>query len=692
MVLKCCNNQPGAAAYFLLLLLQSSLFAECGWAQGPEEGFENPPQLQSGPGPGARKTLQIEPLTSDVMKGRRHLDLDVVYTDSTIRNPVSGRRDRVRLRSYSGAGISPGAPFVAPMIEVTPGQKISITLHNKLPADPNCQASGQPVNVPHCFNGTNLHSHGLWVSPTGNSDNVLLSLNPGVNFEYEYDVPPDHPSGTFWYHSHRHGSTAMQVSSGMAGALIVRGNRFPTEDTNGDIDTLLRKPDGTPMDERVLVLQQIQYACLDPSGAIKVRKAPDGSVVEWICDETDVGGIDFYEDPAGNALFGPPTWRRSGRYTTINGLVMPKFTATAGEVQRWRVIHGGVRDTVTLSFRKRVANATSPLALRAADAEEYIARNCTGPQLTYHLVASDGLTMSKVRSVRQNTLQPGYRADALLVFPEPGEYCVVNESAPPAGNVNRQPPSRQYLGSVEVAPGSSASDVKGELTKALVSSAQRNIPSNIRSRVISDLQDGLKLTKFVPHPEIRDDEVTGHQELAFFIDLSGDAAKFAVSNQLIDPKHFDPEAFRAYDPGRIDRVLKLGGVDEWKLQSGFVSHPFHIHVNPFQIIEILDPSGRDVSVEGAVDDTGGQQDSQYEGLKGVWKDTVLVKDLINNPADVPSKLASSIYTIKIRTRYQRYIGEFVLHCHILDHEDQGMMQNIRIELPDGAGEVSRGHH
>ena len=41
------------------------------------------------------------------------------------------------------------------------------------------------------------------------------------------------------------------------------------------------------------------------------------------------------------------------------------------------------------------------------------------------------------------------------------------------------------------------------------------------------------------------------------------------------------------------------------------------------------------------------------------------------------------YTVTVRTRYQRYIGEFVLHCHILDHEDQGMMQNVAIVLPGG---------
>jgi FtsP/CotA-like multicopper oxidase with cupredoxin domain len=37
----------------------------------------------------------------------------------------------------------------------------------------------------------------------------------------------------------------------------------------------------------------------------------------------------------------------------------------------------------------------------------------------------------------------------------------------------------------------------------------------------------------------------------------------------------------------------------------------------------------------------------------------------------------------IRSRYERYIGQFVLHCHILDHEDQGMMQIVEISPPGG---------
>ena len=73
-------------------------------------------------------------------------------------------------------------------------------------------------------------------------------------------------------------------------------------------------------------------------------------------------------------------------------------------------------------------------------------------------------------------------------------------------------------------------------------------------------------------------------------------------------------------------------------------------------------------------------------MKGGWKDTLFIKNVASGGGP------SGEYTVVVRTRYERYIGDFVLHCHILDHEDQGMMQNIRIALPDGAGGVTNGHH
>ena len=54
---------------------------------------------------------------------------------------------------------------------------------------------------------------------------MLLSINPKVDFDYVYNVPDDQPAGTFWYHPHKHGSSAIQVGSGMAGVLLTKGER-----------------------------------------------------------------------------------------------------------------------------------------------------------------------------------------------------------------------------------------------------------------------------------------------------------------------------------------------------------------------------------------------------------------------------------------------------------------------------------
>jgi len=310
--------------------------------------------------------------------------VDIAYTEGQIFNPRTGQFDRVRLRSYQGPGVDPEVPFVAPTIELNPGETFRLTLNNTLPKDdPSCQGIAD-VNTPHCFNSTNMHTHGLWVNPSGNSDNVLIKINPGVKFTYEYNIPADHPAGTFWYHPHLHGSTALQVSSGMAGALIIRGDRLPEPDKPGDIDTLLRDGNGEAFPERVLLLQQVPYACRDAVGTIKVDS--DG---RWACEAGDIGTVEHYDQ------FGPPTWMRSGRYTSINGRVVPTFGGfAAGEIVRWRLVHAGVRDSIKLRFQKTtdapvVASATAYTAATAQARAAFVDENCAGVPLSVLPLATD---------------------------------------------------------------------------------------------------------------------------------------------------------------------------------------------------------------------------------------------------------------------------------------------------------------
>jgi L-ascorbate oxidase len=222
-------------------------------------------------------------------------------------------------------------------------------LHNQLPpTDQNCPAPDGNVNTPHCFNRSSLHSHGLWISPTGNGDNVLLSIDPTVSLQYEYNVSPDHPAGRFWYHPHLHDSTALQVSSGMAGLLTIKGSRLPTVQSTGDIDTLLKEPTGSPFVERLVLLQQVQYVCRDASG--KIETDASGA---YVCKDDQVGGIEGYDQ------FGPGTWPTSGRYISIKARCFRSSQAQSGRIERWRIAHAGVRDTVKLQFKKMKPDAAS---------------------------------------------------------------------------------------------------------------------------------------------------------------------------------------------------------------------------------------------------------------------------------------------------------------------------------------------
>lgn len=626
--------------------------------------LKNPTELQPDPD-GAKRG------------GDLNFTLNIKYAKNQIPNPSTGLIDTVNLRSYNGE-------LVGPTVKILPGQLLRMNLINNLPAgDPTCQAN-QDMSIPHCFNSTNLHTHGWHVSPTGNSDNVLLDLGPGTSLDYEYYLPKDHPAGTFWYHSHRHGSTALQVSSGMAGVLIVEGIR-PLKDIakNGiaDIDTILKYTDGKRYEDRVFMFEQIQYNCVDSSGNLV-----------WNCAPGQVGQIESYQG------FAPGGWEASGRFTMINGLLQPLIETQAGKIERWRLIHGGVRNTINF----RVVRSKVPFNTRAemvaklaelqkqtpAQQADWMKQNCSVDAtngITQTEFAVDGLTRKQMSTKMMNVLQPGYRSDVLMAFDKPGVYCVLDDATTPAGSINTPLQSkaapgvegiesvdindRRLLSMVFVSGGTPFTGQPQEYISRQLIAANQDLPDLVKK----DLTQ-LRVPEYVPHPDVLPTEVNGHQQLAFAIRNASDITTtlFQVANEIAPA----PREYFSYDPDRIDRILRLGGVDEWKLTSRFVSHPFHIHVNPFQIISIQRPDGKSIIDKDGKCTEG--VDPQYCDQIGVWRDTLFIKQNPNNQVVNGVFPDSMGYLITMRTRYERYIGDFVLHCHILDHEDSGMMQNVRI--------------
>jgi len=467
------------------------------------------------------------------------IHLEVAYATHkicrTVQDGLCKAWDEVKLRSYNGK-------LQGPLIEAIPGDTLNITLENVLPPHPQSEVGhGHDHTQPHGFNTTNLHFHGLHVSPTGNSDNVMMALTPGHQFEYEVKIPFDHPAGTYWYHAHKHGSATLQLASGMAGPLIIRG----------DID---RVPAIAAAQERIILFQQIPYQLVeDPT-----KPGQQALMVE------------SYD------LFKPGVWQSLGRRFTLNGVVEPTYELAPGEVQRWRFIHGGIREMLKLRLVRREGSQEIPLK--------------------QFQIAHDGITTGRIDAVTETEMHPGYRVDVMVRAAQddgtplqPGTYFLVDDAAP---------------------------------ALAAAHTLARIVVTGKTAKKMS-LPTAQELAPLAPFEPIQDVEITGQQQAVFSIDTSVTPPRF-----LINGKVFDPHAVRK---------LSLDAVEEGTVTSQNFNHPFHIHVNPFML----------KTADGKI----------------LWKDTLMVR---------------AGETFKLRTRYERYIGQFMMHCHIVEHGDLGMAEMLEV--------------
>jgi FtsP/CotA-like multicopper oxidase with cupredoxin domain len=648
-----------------------------------------------------------------------NVDLQELYADSKIFNPSKSspwpdHLEPLHLRSYGGCKMGP-------IIAANPGDTLRINLINDLPVDdPSCLPSPPPgLGLPPgvgCFNTINLHTHGLHVSPSGNSDNVLLNIPPQTKFEYEINIPEDHPAGTFWYHAHRHGSTAMQVTSGAAGILIVRGSRpyrQPTEEDPhpiADIDTILHHEDGTPYKEQFFFLQQMAYACFsnpphqdggpwqqlytvngfyNATTANVTPPIPPNSpaISEWNCP---LPSTDQYVTPGvvenfGLQLFSASIWDTNGRFTSVNGDVQPTITVAAGDIQRWRFLHAGVHDTINLRIVKAIPQTGPHALIKNSDIEgdrqqqvNEVNLECPVTRMDSLIpqfeIASDGLTLTRIHTLAgrsgtkadgANYLQPGYRSDVPVVFPEDGYYCLMDQAAPKSqrfdpttGNGGGSGPSApQLLAYIHVEGGHAVEgDLEDYVLKALAA-ANPQLPDPVRKR----LGEG-DLTPWAPFVELAPPPAQQQPTWINFAINGGPngAPLFQINNQ-------------SYDPDVVNITRQVNTTDDWILTAQGEPHIFHIHVNPFEITDVVQIL-KDGTQASIYDSSGGcRKDlfkdplaNQYCGMLHTFRDTVFVEPGFN---------------VHIRMNYDRYIGEFVVHCHILDHEDAGMMININI-VPD----------
>lgn len=527
-------------------------------------------------------SIRIMPLLNYTYKGRTYSSpLD----ETTIMGPTMrvrpGQSLWIKLTNNMTEDIGPKPPTAQDYWNMlqNPGEHIKYQRYKRRVSDPSLMKVDEP-NMPHGFDVTNLHLHGLDVQvhmfdPVGthNPDAPHIGIKPGECYCYRFHVPDHHPGGMYWYHPHVHGSTAIQMWSGMIGLLYVEG---PLEEELGHYG----------------ITNTQEFVIWDPAFKHVDKPTHNLEVDEFLMGQTTLSKVHPF---------------------LVNGVMNPTFEARVGEVLHLRILCATIENENTFIVYP----------------EGQEDRPWKESALPFWVIASDGVTFRKPREKIIMVLSGGQREEVLLKFDQPGRYVISQQGIQGMQFFDmRGHPHDQILATIIV------HDSKNELQPSYPT-----IP-------ISEME-------FTPGyseaEDIQAEDIAGSETIVFSMGANFDQTPFP--QYYINGKPFDPnEALFHAQPGEAREYTLIN--------ANHNAHPFHIHVNRFQVKEM----GSELSV-----DKYPVLESVLDFDPHVWRDTYMV----------PPNGRTRIWV-----QYKNYTGKTVLHCHFLAHEDTGMMATLFIGRKD----------
>eukprot|EP00581_Thalassiosira_minuscula_P006786 CAMPEP_0183706904 /NCGR_PEP_ID=MMETSP0737-20130205/3617_1 /TAXON_ID=385413 /ORGANISM="Thalassiosira miniscula, Strain CCMP1093" /LENGTH=861 /DNA_ID=CAMNT_0025934441 /DNA_START=289 /DNA_END=2870 /DNA_ORIENTATION=+ len=585
------------------------------------------------------------------------------------------------LKDYNGPsfssilrGFNGGAP--GPTIHAVPGGKVKVKLVNCF----ENPIGSEHVNKYQKPNATNLHTHGPHVGGRVPGDNVFRQANPGELLDYEYDILSNHMPGTFWYHPHIHGSTALQVGQGAAGMLIIDD------------------PEDYEIPDQIKDMEQIQL----------VFQHMDLDILR---DASMISGDDVTDWRTKNFEITNKTTDLTN-LMLVNMQFLPKLTMTAGKWYRWRMVVSSIR--AALGFISQSGNCE------------------------FKLLAKDGMYINDApRDVEAVLLASGNRADVAVRCNEPGMekidttfvdlLCRITfpDGTVSAGtNYGCFEPSKQYRTTrdgheAEEDPPVTAmvgefmdpkhqptimvidvvSPPEDEVVIEDIESFKAPTPCYLVD--LTGLSDDEVNGKFVnryhcenPPPEER--ELSGGPAWPVIVtphDVCGIYGPYGVGYEggLEDemceeayPGQGDCPFIPWVDTNSFINDFEVGSVQELEILS-VTFHPYHQHINSFQIVELDTRKIPDLNIS---DYTA----NWYQ--VGDWQDTLQYPVALSmtgnpngnfNPGESPLMPHGphQFFGVKVRFQADLYTGSMVQHCHLLYHEDQGMMTQYNVTGKEG---------
>ena len=592
----------------------------------------------------------------------------------------------------SDGQMSGGSLYPAPTLQVFPGETLIVHLENGLSDltirdyfSPQYTPKGETVpTYPDQMTSSplNLHIHGVHVSPKGNADNVLLHIPAGMSNTYTYNIPTNMPQGAYWYHSHLHGLTAAHTYLGLAGLLSIGR-------TDGNLPLVTEN--SIPVRNMLL---QYNFVFDRANGLAQLNNPywpqfvssitpPQGDELAKGTYRPLLAPVNFNQSKPGTKYFtvwyaGPLSISNNrGRFQFIPSNLL-RFTAHAGSADpgippnpSLPDSHRDVQFTVNGQFQPVIqskAGQTEIWVLYNISDIAYmnvqLTETATGRHPRIAIVGQDGNPYPAVHyPVTDNgtrlLIPPASRFAIAVTIPAEGELVL---EMPPRGggaktitapgvlytNIGTDNPPA-VLGSISALPSAVSYDDGFFVFPTQV--LARAVPSHGPGRT-TVFAEGQALGAYTSFVELSDKTPDFRREIR----ISGGFLNNLASED--DPKSF----IYAFDGGAFPNVPliqpRLDSIEEWRfVNHNNDEHPIHVHVNDFQVTEYYDPT---IGLRTGADRFG--------------------VDNANMPAPTMQIDESVIEPgiLSIRTRFDDYIGLFVMHCHRLNHEDNGLMALINV--------------
>ena len=594
------------------------------------------------------------------------------------------------------------SPYGGARLALEPGDTLKVRFVNRLPGiDPSkLRHATDPGGSNLFLNPTNLHTHGL-ITPARAAtpadptfgDYVYVSIFNSANgapvphaghehgplamdtVDYDIPIPANHPPGLFWFHPHVHGLALNQVVAGLSG-LITIGS--VGDYASGDASRARWRDANV----RHLMLKETQVLA---NGEVLHQQDPDFCDQFPAKDEVRRGSCPGRNDSAdgGNDYTGGK-W-----YMTVNGQQFPTVPIDSADGEVWRVATGAGSLSWDLKLVDDATQRPMAVQLIAIDGTAVHLPQDTPPGATarmagerFNVVPCPGATA--IRSmvpvcVDEIVMMPSARVELWVTYRD-AEGVVAR---PPKG-------ASATLRMVGLTMGTG--DAWPAVDLARVRFGRGGSRKHTRNQVVvagpqvgaGALQPGGIFRAPVPGANAAQTPCEplppGHRRRIFFgfSDVATNNS-FALGYEEVDGKGNvvpgsqkpAPDELERFDPSRTTVCLPLGPGqapvhETWELvQLSTENHNFHIHQTRFRLAgtngEVMQdnfPLGVAVPDASIADEVAKRQNGVCTLAQ--WR---------SGHCSSPTKVFDIPFS---------QLGEFVYHCHILEHEDGGMMARIRV--------------